>query len=106
MRYVVRAAANRPAGPRVDDVEGERRLDADRRMQCRRRTPGAEAHARDVFARDARRRKRQSTSIARDGVPARRCARDLDLHAFDRRIDEARRAAEADLLAKNMPWLD
>src|SRR5207253_4460128 len=45
MRHVVLAAAERALHPGIDEVEGERRVHADGRVQRRRRLPGAVAHA-------------------------------------------------------------
>ena len=50
MRDVVLAAAERALHPGVDQVEGQRRVHADRRVQRRRRAPGAVAHAGDELA--------------------------------------------------------
>src|SRR5262245_17525218 len=49
MRDVIRAACDRTPGPAVVEIEHERRVDRDRRMQTRRGLPRAEAHAADVL---------------------------------------------------------
>ena len=59
MHHVVSAAAERAAGPGVEQVEGQRRVHADGRMQRRRRLPGAIAHA--------RRRTRRPTPVGCSG---------------------------------------
>ena len=48
MHHVVGAAAHRAAAPAVDQIEAQRRMHADGRVQAGRRLPGAEAHAGDV----------------------------------------------------------
>ena len=81
-------------------------MDADRRMQRRRRAPRAKAYARHVLARDARGGERQRTSIARDPMARAGHPRDLDLQTFDRRVDVPRGAGTTDLFAQHMPRLD
>ena len=51
MRDVVSATAQRTRGPCIDEIENERRLHTDRRMQRRRWIPRTKAHAGDIFAR-------------------------------------------------------
>ena len=64
------------------------------------------AHARDEFARHAGRGQRQHAAVAGDRVAAADHAGHLDLHALDGRIDVARGAGAADLLAQHVPGLD
>src|SRR5438046_3195717 len=64
MDDVVRAAAERALRPRVDEIEGERRLNADRRVQRGRRTPCAKPHAGDELARNASGRERERATVA------------------------------------------
>ena len=54
MRYMILASADASAAPCVDDVECQRRIHADGRMQRRRLRPRPEAHAGHVFARRGR----------------------------------------------------
>ena len=68
VRDVVLAAAHRPLQPAVDDVEGQRRMHADGRVQRRRRLPGAVAHAADVFADAAGGLQRQRLAVGGDDV--------------------------------------
>src|SRR6266496_357167 len=85
MRDVIRAASQRTRRPRVDEIEYERRLDADRRMQCGRWAPRAKAHTGDVLARNAGRCERQRATIACDAVALARHSGDLYLQPLDRR---------------------
>src|SRR5262249_21945005 len=66
MRDMVNAAAERTRGPGIEDVEGERGVRVDRRLQRIGKLPGLEADARDKFADAAGGSKRQPPSIARD----------------------------------------
>src|SRR2546425_11549330 len=50
MDNVVDAAPERAAAPAIENVEGERGVDVDGRMQRRRQLPRLETHAGDVFA--------------------------------------------------------
>ena len=94
------------AVPGVDDVEHQRRVHADRRVQRRRRLPGAVAHARDVLAGRAGRVQRHAPAVAGDHVARVDQAAHLDLHPLDRRVDVAGRRAAGRLLAQHVPGLD
>src|ERR1700720_2082050 len=50
MGNVVDAAPQRAPTPAIENVEGERGVDVDGRMQRRRHLPGLETYAGDVFA--------------------------------------------------------
>src|SRR5258708_28927479 len=50
MDNVVEAAPERAAAPAIENVEGERGVAVDGRMQRRRQLPRLETHAGDVFA--------------------------------------------------------
>src|SRR5215469_1670899 len=50
MGNVIDAAPERAAAPAIENVEGERGVDVDGRMQRRRQLPRLETHAGDVFA--------------------------------------------------------
>src|SRR5215211_842679 len=65
---VIAAAAEGPAIPGIVDVEGERRVDADGRMQRSGRLPGAIAHARDVLADRAGGAQGQAPAVAGDDM--------------------------------------
>ena len=66
MRDVIDAAADRPLVPGVDDVEDERRVHRNRRVQAARRLPGPIADAGDELAARARRMQRHSPAVARE----------------------------------------
>ncbi len=103
---VVGAAAQRTPGPAVDQVELERRVDADGGMQAGRRLPGAEADAGDPFAAGAGRLQRQGVAVAGDGEALALQALDLDLQALERAVDVAGGAADHALLAHHVPGLE
>ena len=62
MRRHDSAAAERTFVPGVDEVEGERRMDANRRVETFGRLPGAETNAGDIFAFGAGRMKRDGVA--------------------------------------------
>src|SRR6185369_14671019 len=92
--------------PSVDDVEGERCLHPDGRMQPGWRRPRAVADTGDVFSRRAGWCEGELASIACDRVPRAAHAVDLDLQAFDRGVDITRSGACTDFLAQHVPGLD
>ena len=63
MRDVIRAAADRALRPAIDEIEVQRRLHADRRMQRGRGTPRTKAHAGDELAGNAGRRQRHTRPL-------------------------------------------
>ena len=75
MRDVIGAAAEGAVVPGVDQIEDERRVDRDRRVQAVRRLPRAVADAGDEFALRAGRMQRDAAAIAGDDVPRRRSGR-------------------------------
>ena len=81
-------------------------MHANRRVQARRRLPGPIPHARDPFARHARRVQGHAAAVAGHHIPWMRQVADLDLQAFDRRVDVARRSRSAGFLAQHVPRLD
>src|SRR6185369_4092613 len=106
MRDVVDTSAKRAATPAIIDIEGERRLHLDGRMQRGRELPRLEANAGNIFPRAPGRRERNAAAIAghdmaRGVEPLR-----LDLQSLDRGIHEARSAADRALLAQHVPWLE
>jgi len=103
MADVVGAAAERPAVPFIVDVEGERRMHADRRMKRIGRSPRAIAHARDVLTRHPGCAQRQAIAVAGDDVARVVQPLDLDLQALDRAVDVTHGAAAARLLAQHVP---
>src|SRR5499425_2070620 len=106
MGNVVNAAAERAAAPAIENVEGERGVDIDGRVQRRRQLPHLEAHAGDVFAGAAGCRQRNEPSVAGDGVAAGIETIDLHLQSLDRGIDEARGDAGGRILAQHVPRLE
>src|SRR5262249_22624759 len=69
MRHVIDAAAERATVPAVDDVEGERRVHVDGRMQRRGKLPCLEGEAGEVFAASPGWRQRNAAAVARYNVP-------------------------------------
>ncbi len=106
VRDVIGAAAERALVPRVDEVEHERRVDADRRMEAAWRLPRAIADARHELARRAGRLQRNRAAVAGEEMARFGHAGDLDLQPFDRRIDVADRAARAGLFPEHVPRLE
>ena len=81
---VVLAAAQRTLHPGIDQIENERRVYANRRMQARRRLPGAIAHATDEFADRAGLLQRYGMTVAGQHVTVTGHAGRFDLQPFDR----------------------
>ena len=105
MRDMVDAAADRAARPAVVDVEDQRRVDRQRRVQARRRLPGLEADAGDGNLAVVGQPSSARRGRCKHGVALRVEAFGLDLQPLDRAIDEAHRAADRTLLAHDVPWL-
>src|SRR3954462_1551255 len=92
MRDMVDAAAERAAAPAIIDVEGERRLHLDGRMQRGCGLPRLEADAGDILPGPPGRGERNTAAVAGDErAPSIESLR-LDLQAFDRGIHETRGA--------------
>ena len=102
---MVPAAAERTLEPAVDDVEGQRCVNADRRMQRRGRLPGAVSHAGHVLARATRGLQGQRHAIDADPVARVVQTGDAHLDALQRRVHVTHRAAGRALLAHHMPRL-
>src|SRR5260370_1721400 len=85
VRHVVDAAAQGARVPGVDDVESQRRMHTDGRLQGRRQIPGFEAHAGDEFAGPAGRCEWHAPAVAGYDVMALVQAIDLDLQPLDGR---------------------
>ncbi len=105
-RDEILAAAERPSGPRVVNVKGQRRIHANGRVQRLRRLPRAVADARDELARRAGRVHRHEAAVAGHDVPALDGVVDLDLKLLHRRVDVADRAAGRAFLAEDVPRLE
>ena len=83
VRNVISAAADGALRPTVDEIEAQRRLHANRRMQRRRGTSCAEAHAGDELAGNTGGGQRDDTAIARHGVTLADHPGHLDLKSLD-----------------------
>ena len=90
---VIGAAGDRTLVPAVVEVEMQRAVNADRRVQARRRLPGAIADAANLLARGAGRLERQLHAVAADEVAASVMPRKPNLEALQRRVDVASLAA-------------
>ena len=105
MGHVVDAAAERAPAPAIEDVEGERRMRLDGRLQGRRQPPRLEANAGNVFAGARGRGQRNDPAIAGDDVAAGIQILDLHLQPLDRGVDETRSHAGCRVFAKYVPRL-
>src|SRR5688572_10289000 len=79
MRDVIRTADDCAPRPLIVEIERQRRIDWNRRMQARGWLPRAITNTGDEFAGRAGRREWHATAVARDEVTAVRQAPDLDL---------------------------
>src|ERR1700691_2237490 len=87
MGDMVDAAAQRAVVPTVDQIERQRRMDGNGRVQAGCRLPRLEADGRDCLTRAAGWRHRHPPAVAGDDVAALDEAFRLDLQSFDRGID-------------------
>ena len=107
MRHMIDAAAQRPPVPRIEHVEGQRRIGRQPRVQAIGRRPRLVAHAADRLARH-----RRSASSARAGRCRRRHGgpatrpRRAHLQPLGRAVDIAHRAADRAGLAQHVPGLE
>jgi len=92
--------------PGIDDVENQRRVNADGRMQAVRRLPGAVTEAGDEFAVAAGGVEGNGDTIDGDCVTGVDEALNFDLKALDGGIDAADGAPAAGLFAENIPGFD
>ena len=106
MRDVVDAAAHRALVPCVQDVEHQRRVHRNRRMQAARRLPCPIAHAGDELADRSRGMQRHAPAVARDDVARAGHAGHLDLQPLDRGIHVPNRPSGARFFAHHMPRLE
>src|SRR5581483_1061105 len=106
MRDVIGEAGNGALIPGVVEIEPERRVHADRRMQARSRLPRAETHTGDELAFGAGAREREAAAVARDEITLAVQMPRGELHPLERRVDEARSAAGAGLFAEHRPRLE
>lgn len=84
MGDVVLATAQRTLHPGVEQVEHQRRMHRDRRLQAVGRLPSAEAHTRDKLANPSGRLQRHRNAIAGQQIALRRQPREFDLQALQR----------------------
>ena len=91
---------------RINDIEDERRLRRDARMQRRRRIPGLEADASDPFPHYSGRVKRDTATVAKDYVASLGHAENANLKTLKRGIHVARRALAGRFLTEDVPWLE
>ena len=106
VRHVVRAAAARHAGGHVDQLEAQRPVDGDGRVQRARRLPGPEAHPADLDVGVVGGQQRDRIAVGGDDVAVPVGADEPHLDALDRRVDVAGGAARGGLLAQHVPRLD
>src|SRR5260370_23615867 len=103
---VILTAALGAIHPRVEKIEGQRRMHTDARVQCGRRLPCPVAHRADELAHLPGGLQRHRTAVAGDQIPIRREARHFDLQPLHRGIHIAHCAARRTLLAHDVPWLE
>src|SRR5438445_2833464 len=106
MRDMVDAAAQRAAAPRIENVEGQRGMHIDRRVQSGRQLPSLEAYAGDTFAGTAGGAQRNASSVARDRMAPGIKTLDPYLQTFDGGVDGARGGGRAGVFAQHMPRLE
>ena len=90
----------------VDELEAQRPVDGDRRVQRARRLPGPEADAADLDVGIVGCQQRNRVAVAADHVAVPVGADDAHLDALDRRVDVAGGAARRGFLAEHVPRLD
>ena len=105
MGHVIDAAADRTVVGPVDDVEGERRVDRQGRMQPAGQFPRLVADAGDGLHRDPGRRHRQRPTVAGNHVTLGLEAVGQHLQPLHRGIHEPHRARPRRLLAHHVPGL-
>ncbi len=93
MHHVILTAANGPLHPQIKQIDAQRGVNPDGRMQRIRWLPGAVADARNEFSHTPRRTQRQAPLIAGDRIAIRRKPADLDLQALHGGIHIAHSAA-------------
>jgi len=84
MSDVICATSYAVAIPRVHDIEHERCVKTDRRMQATGRLPGSITHTRDIFAVRTRRVEGKSDPSHRDNMAPVNQTTELHLDALDR----------------------
>src|SRR5262249_10276707 len=103
---VIGAAANGPPRRAVDDVDDQRCVDRDGRMETAWRLPRAVADSAHELALGAGRLERQLHAIARDRKALGHQPANPDLEPFDRGVHVPGGTAGARLLAEHVPRFD
>src|SRR5258706_522467 len=105
MRHVVSATAKAALGPGVIQVEGKRRMGADRWVQALGRLPRAVTHPGHAFAIDASWVQRDPPAIHGEREAVAGEAAGFDLEPFERAIHVAHGAATDRFFAQDVPGL-
>src|SRR5688572_6479815 len=106
MHHVILASGDGSLVPRVDEIERQRRLHWNRRMQRRRRLPCTVADAGDVLTITSGRLQRQRTAVARDDEAVGSEPGGHDLQTFDRRVDVTHCTTTHALFAEDVPGFE
>ena len=106
MRDVILTAAHRTFHPVIHQIEYQRAVRRNRRVQAGRRLPGTVAHASDEFADAPGGLQRDAPAIHRQHVALIHQPAHLDLQPLDRRVDIAHRAARRTLFAHDVPGFE
>ena len=106
MGDVVGAATTRHAGGGVDELEAQRPVDGDGRVQRARRLPGPVAHPADLDVGVVGRQQRDRVAVGGDDVAVPVGSDEPNLDALHRRVDVAGGAACGGLLAEHVPRFD
>ncbi len=100
------AAANGTVQPGVDEVEDERSLHGDRRMQAAGRLPGAKADACNELALSSSGVQGNAATVACEDVTWIGQTTELDLYSFHGGVDVAGNASAARFLSEDVPRFD
>ena len=103
---VIGATADGAGLPGVDDIEHERRMDADGGVETSGGLPGAIADAGDELAVDSGGVEREADAVDGDEVAGIGHAVDEDLEAFDAGIDKSDGSTGAGFFAEDVPGFD
>src|SRR5882724_646018 len=106
MSDVIGATAYTPVVPGVHNIEHERRVETDGRMEATRWLPSPVTHTRYVFTVGTRRVQLKGDPSHGDDVAAVNQTAKLHLDALDRRINITRSAARGRLFSQNVPGFE
>src|SRR5690349_10263947 len=106
MGDMINTSADRLFVPGIIDVEHQRNISGQRRMQGRWRTPCTVAHPCHILSSYGRSREGHRQPMTGDHVTIGVKISDFHFYPLYRRIDEARSAATAALFTEHMPGLD